>query len=376
MDYSAAGSPFRKLGSEEEPNRGLFYMQNPKAFAPGTQVVLSSKRQSATGMALLVDESGLLATCVHVLMEMGVASGDRVTLFGASPDLPIEVEATVLREGWHGPLFDVRSPHFISRRDERPDVLREDLAFLQLDINSARAHVTSAKDQTQGALINVRAQSEPVSDPRACLLDAARVLPLGAPAQEKGRILRGWTVMWEFGAPYLQHADAAFEGVERRLHQTVRVRSDLITFGFSGSPLWDQGRRLVVGMIREGLPAMPGQVAATDARAFRGHPQVRLSYDNAMSHMLDLMRAEIDHMVHPRYSGLVDWDTSIFVEPELALARPVDPLTTEKPQGVPRHFKPCRIFGEGRTHHRSGPRRNRQKYAVCPLGASCHRQRG
>lgn len=300
-------------------------------------MVATARREPATGMAFLVNGSGLLATCAHVLIEIGASFGQRVALFGASPDLPIAVDAEVLREGWRGPFFDVASPYFPNRRDERSDVLREDLAFLRLDLDSVRAHVTPRRESDKDGLINVRTRSAPVSDPRACLLDAARVLPLGPPGyREKGRILRGWTVIWEFGAPYLQHADALFEGVERGLHQSVRIRSDLITHGFSGCPLWDEERRLAVGMVREGLPAMPGQVVATDVRAFTEHPEVRLSYDTALTHMLDLMSNEIDY-ISPRHAELVGWwaDPSIFVEPELALATPIDPLTTEKLQGSP-----------------------------------------
>lgn len=63
--------------------------------------------------------------------------GDIVQVFCLSPNIPLRAKARVLSLGWRGPGTgpyrpDARYPGRTDLLDERPDVVKEDIALLKL----------------------------------------------------------------------------------------------------------------------------------------------------------------------------------------------------------------------------------------------------
>jgi hypothetical protein len=272
---------FTPLGPHEPPERGLFFIERPEVLANDHRSNLDPNLPRAPGMAFLVHASGLLATASHVPLRIGARPGSRVLVLGANSDLPIEAEAEVLAAGWTGPLTEEgfalpMSPFFDGVVDERPDVFRQDLCFLRLILETTRMHPRGFSGWVGGG-------------GRECLLENARVLPLGATnARSRGCHTTSWVVVWERGGPACHAATAELHGLEPGLHDAVRLESPHISYGFSGSPVWDPHRRLVLGVIRRGVFSLPGTVIATDARAVvRAHEQLALGCDRRLQPFLD-----------------------------------------------------------------------------------------
>lgn len=243
---------YKHLG-DDNPELGLFFVQE------GNYPQNPDESSVATGIAFLVGEHGLLVTCSHVVLGLDAIPGTRVKVYGASPDLPVTVEALVLDSGWCGPEWrEMDLPDGAKRISElvdyRPDSFREDVAFLQLCPETA-------------SFDSIRTEIEPI-DGAKLLLEGTRVLPLGSPGYRHGSgvMLKAWHVKWELSAPYMASGDGTFASAEPGLRNVIRFRSKDIRPGFSGSPLWDGERRRVVGMVRRGVSTVPDTVLGVDAR--------------------------------------------------------------------------------------------------------------
>ncbi len=251
---------FAALAPGEEPELGLFYLERPDLIDNPQRANFDTRLPRAAGIAFLADESGLLATASHVPLICGARPGERLAVFGATADLSIEVQAEVLAEGWMGPITDDGihlpvSPFWNGIVDERPEIFRQDLAFLRVLPQTARWHQRGTKPM-------------PTSPAVEDLLNRARYLPLGlANSRAKGDDLRCWTIVWEHGAPACQPASGSLEGIEPGLFDALRFKSAHVGYGFSGSPVWHVQRRVVVGVHRRSVLALPETRIACDSRA-------------------------------------------------------------------------------------------------------------
>lgn len=331
------GMSFKPLGDDEDPSLGIFFLQSPSSFIDGYDVVRNAVPQSATGMAFLVTQQGILSTCRHVLDALALRAGDQVRLYGLSPEMPITVEARVLVEGsagvgWRLAANQREHPAYPGAVDMRDDVLGEDLALLQIIPQTARAHVIRDGDASPK---DARSRTAPVALPETWLLSHARVLPAGPPGYAAlGSPLLTWRAVWVAGAPVMELAKATFQGVAHSRHRLVHVRSDEIVPGFSGAPLWDETRRLVVAMVRQRLAAGSTEIGATDARALSVCPGFELSADRPLRRALAFAAAELDTAMPQRHSGLLDWvTTGEFIEPLLRAARDANPLVQAGQEG-------------------------------------------
>ena len=97
---------FKALADNESPMLGLFFLESEENLDPRARVHLAVDRPLAAGMASLISEDGIVSTCSHVILALDVRPGMRVSLFGATASVSVEVIAEVLAEGWRGPLLD------------------------------------------------------------------------------------------------------------------------------------------------------------------------------------------------------------------------------------------------------------------------------
>ncbi|NBA98254.1 NACHT domain-containing NTPase [Pseudomonas sp. R5(2019)] len=319
------------LGEDEDPSLGIFFLQSPSSFVDGYDVVRMPEPESATGMAFLVTPQGVLATCRHVIDALELCPGDQVRLYGLSPELPITVQAEVLAAGsagigWEEPVAHRWHPVYGEMLDQRDDVLGEDLALLKIIPGSARAHVIREGDDPPR---DARGRFLPIGEPEQWLFAHARTLPAGPPGYSApGRRLLAWRGVWESGAPVIEQAQAAFQGLAHSRHRLVHVRSEEICPGYSGSPLWDEQRRLVVAMVRQHLTAGTSEIGSTDVRALDVCPGFVLVADRPLRQALAFAAAELEAAMPHRHSTLVEWTSgSGFVEPQLRAVRNGDPLT-------------------------------------------------
>lgn len=284
---------FQLLADEDDPEPGIFFIQ-----AGGFPVAKPGAR--ATGMAALIGSDGLAVTCSHVVLAAGYPPGSVVTLYGSDPSMPIAVEAEVLADGWCGPDWTKvagsksTGADLLNRVSREPDVLREDLAFLRLRPGTARWD--GARQPLEG------------TDPQRLLLQRARVLPLGSPAYPSGAdiSLKAWAIGWELKRPLMLTGNAAWLGVEPRLHGVVRFRSKEIQPGFSGSPLWDKRRGRVVGVVRRGIKTfIPDAMLATDSRFVAHQARVRLRPDAQADVLLNVFARTVEYAAPLRHFPLL-----------------------------------------------------------------------
>lgn len=301
------------LGVNEEPERGLFFLlaarsEVGKAISNRTW----EEDECANGMAFLVRADGLLATAAHVLWLQKIGPGDTVEVMGASPSVPLRLRARVLEHGWCGPRVEPGGripmhPEYQAYADLRPDVLREDCAFLQLDFESA------ALESRGGVFVDADTA-----------LSNLRTLPVGVPGypQSCQQELAAWWVLRNFGQPTLHRGVGRFKSNEPSQHLAFSLWSNEITHGFSGSPVWDPQRRLVVGFVRSGVsPKMPDTVIAGDARALKAHPSVELSVDIELEEFVKAVSFLLHTDAFTRHAAVVQHGHGAFIEPRLSKVR-------------------------------------------------------
>lgn len=248
--------PIRPLQHEESVERGLFFFQD------GQYPIDDQSIEKATGMAFLVNPDGVVITCSHVLLHLNVLPGEVVTLHHLWHDTPVSIEAMVLDRGWCGPDWQSLIDHH--SRDDRdwlrdskfkPETFKEDCALLRLLPEAARWDYSRGSSLTRG------------SAPLAFLHDA-RWLPLGFPGYQhaSNAPCTTWNVEYqEMAARSIPHS-VAFRG-QGLPEKDNRFDGKSIGPGHSGGPVWDDERRLVVGMIRgAGASDDAGSVIAVDSR--------------------------------------------------------------------------------------------------------------
>lgn len=320
---------FTPLQHREEPTLGLFFAQL------GDVPIAATKATPATGMAFLVRDDGLLATCAHVVQAMEQRPGGSFRVHGAVPAMPVSVEAEVLPDGWFGPPWSPdygfpSSPVWTSMADNRPDTIGHDLAFLKLRMETARF------DDWRRA-INGKSVDEVVfpagvepSEAADLLLKAARVLPLGVPGYPSGSgiPLAAYHMAWPHAGVDLRMGEARFVAALRELYDAVRFKSAEVDKGFSGGPLWDDQRRLVIGMVRRGQKStIPDAVVGTDSRAFLMMPGLSMQFDHAMTAAMGTLAAVVATSAPPRHFGMVGDSAGLpFIEPLMRAATREDPL--------------------------------------------------
>lgn len=320
---------FIPLGDADSPMLGLFFFEAESNLDPERRVNLSTKRPLATGMGALVSSDGIVATCAHVVLAMDGWPGKRLTLFGASPSLSVEVQAEVCAEGWRGPVLNehgerMRSLFWSDLWDARPDVFRQDIAFLKILPKTARWH-------ERAGMLHARSELSPRDE----LFSSARILPVcRAGYRRPGATLTAWCVAWIHGGPDCQPAQGEFRSFDEDGHHAVRVATRAFGPGFSGGPLWDAHRRVVVGLVRRALPAMGDLVLGTDGLAFGIHSSVALTADSRLialeAHLASTLReAWADRYADMGASGADD----VYIEPQMiAVGGVQDPLANSGPE--------------------------------------------
>lgn len=326
-------SRFKVLGDLESPMLGLFFFEAEENLNRERRVNLAIDRPLATGMGALVSETGLVVTCAHVILALDGWPGRRVTLFGASPSVCIEVQAEVCDEGWRGPVLDergarMRNPFWRELWDNRPDVFREDLAFLRIIPETACWH--SRREAV------VMPTHPTAAD---ALHDCSRVLPAcRAGYRRAGSTLSAWCVTWNHGAPECHAGQATYQSFDVEGHHAVRVVTTAFRPGYSGSPLWDERRRTVVGLVRRALPSMNevlgNMVLCTDALAFLAHTSIRLTPDARLRALETYLASRLLNISPERYADLSDVDADhIYIEPQVVRVRGRrDPLKDSEPE--------------------------------------------
>ncbi|MFT3720590.1 NACHT domain-containing protein [Pseudorhodoferax sp.] len=298
------------LGGDEDPDLGVFFLLASRKKAGGAITNRQWKEdESANGMAFVVHADGLLATAAHVLWLQKIGPGDTVEVMGASPAIPLRMRAHVLERGWCGPRVEPGGlvpmhPEYQTYADFRPDVLREDCAFLQLDLRSA------VLEPRGGACVDANAA-----------LSNLRTLPVGVPGypQSCQQELAAWWVLRNFGQPTLHRGVGKFKSDEPSQHRAFSLWSSEITHGFSGSPVWDPQRRLVVGFVRSGVsPKMPDTVIAGDTRALTVHPAVVLSVDRELEDFARAVSFLLQTDAFVRHAAVVQHGHGAFIEPRLS----------------------------------------------------------
>lgn len=327
-------APFLPLEDGDCPTRGLFFLDDLRSFESGELFRRETDAIDArtAGMAFLVSPEGLVATCAHVLTGLDLVPGDRTTLFCAAEGMPFLVDAQVEESGWLGPSWyknrgRPRSPTFGGRPDLRPDVVREDLAFLRIIPGSERLHRLSTEPSARPARSD--GADNIVAPPVGRFREMLRVLPLGAPGyQQAGAELRCWAVDWHFATPTAPMAATGhFVATEPAAHRLVRFIGEKVRPGYSGSPLWDERRRLVVGMVRsERFYTEIGERSATDSRALLVRTEISLSVDSVLLAIRRRAMERVEQMQPVKHADLTGWaDPRIYVEPRVQLAGTAPP---------------------------------------------------
>ena len=130
--------------------------------------------------------------------------------------------------------------------------------------------------------------------PLETLFKTCRVLPLGAPGYRPWtqKKLQAWGVKWirrQF--ELLPAVNVEFNGCENGENfNSVLVRSKEITKGFSGGPLWDTERQMVVGMVRRFIPEMPDKLRSTDARFIINYASIDRGLDSRLRELYQQIR--------------------------------------------------------------------------------------
>ena len=311
------------LSFDEDPGLSLFYIlsERRKNTSEITNRVWPGG-EPANGIAFIVNSSGLLVTAAHVLWVHHIFPGDTIDIFGASPKLPIRAKAVVLEEGWKGLLLNENgelpsNPLDTRYVDRRAASLKEDCAFLQLDLNSFDV------DQIRGHKVTV-------SSPKH-IAEMFRVMPLGCPCYpSSGAELKAWWVLKRQGVPELVSGNASFNALEPSLYGAFSMKSEDLKSGFSGSPLWDSKRRLTVGFVRRSVSdLMPSLTLATDIRALE-QDNIVIGFD---SQLTPVIRA-CEYLVNfssPRHKEITySLIKDIFVEPRAGLLKPEINLNIEE----------------------------------------------
>lgn len=294
---------FKHLAPGEEPELGLFFIEDAGFLA---SLELGHTPQPAAGMAFLITDAGVLVTASHVPLLIYKGPGDRVNVYGVAPSVCVVLQAEVLSEGWLGPvapdgqpLLDI--PQLEGPRglqiDNRPDVFRQDVCFLKLLPETVTWHVRGN-------------QPEPGGSAGEVLLARSRVLPLGLITnRSKNDDIRCWTVIWEQLSPECHFATPKIDGIAPEQFDAVRFTSDEMRPGFSGSPLWHLRRRVVVGVHRRGVRALPGARIAADTRALlRVRGDLFVAVDRRIAALLDRPRGDVNAGTPPRYPEFAHWD--------------------------------------------------------------------
>lgn len=304
----------------DEPESALFYVLDESSnWEHG---------EPADGMAFVVDPTGILATAAHVVWFSKKFPGNTVRVFGLSPKIPIRATAKILDRGWRGPLPDIggeipRLPGRSDLLDERPDVLREDIALLQL------IPETIEFDDSRGGS----------PDLPQIFISRLRVMPLGVPGYRsmESAVLKMWCVDRHFRAPRMVAVNGKFRTHERALHSAFQIAAPEVKHGFSGSPVWDDDRRLAVGFVRSGTSKrLKGAARCTDARAIHEHAAIPLTWDTDLAKVVSVATGLATDSVGDRYAPSPT-PSQIFVEPSARFLRQqLDmSLTDEKEGGAP-----------------------------------------
>lgn len=278
---------FAPLDDRSDPEQGLFFFE-ARGY-PG------ERGTKATGMGFLLHPAGLIATASHVLVAMGRIPGMEVTLYAGSGGRPVAVEAEVLFEDqWRGPKWQgwgsatsaLTIPDFIP-----PEEYFEDLAVLRLLPATGRA---------------VRKGQKLAPDAVMRLLEKdCRVLPLASPGFTTGARLKAWHAFWDGSDLYqIRVTDAEYRCVEPGLQHSIRLHDDLqhLEGGYSGSPLWDDERRRVVGMVRRGIKtSVPDAVLGVDARRIAAAARVALVPDPAAGGVIAALRGAAEQLAPMRH---------------------------------------------------------------------------
>lgn len=309
LSPDGAVDSFRAL-RDDDPVRGLLFVE--VSDWPGAEGA------RATGMAYLIGEAGLVATCSHVLTWLKRFPGSALTLHAASPEIPISLDAEVLVKGWRGPDWREWAELGKEMQYENlpPEAFQEDIAFLRLLPDTARFHDGRAR---------------PVAvDAKARLYELLRVLPLAAPGYGPGvhPELKGWHVFWTKRGPDARSAPASFLYPEKGMLGCIRIQGKDIIQGYSGSPLWDGERRRVVGMVRRGIMAtVDGGVLAVDARQVGAFGGVDLIPDRIAQSVIGALHGAAEMLAPMRHFPLL----RTLLPPHLLdlrarIATPRDPL--------------------------------------------------
>jgi hypothetical protein len=300
-------SDIKPLGPKEDPSLALFFLLDEKR-ATGTAPW--EEGDLANGLAFVVHASGILATAAHVAWMDDRFPGDRVYVRCVASSAPFSGIATILEDGWRGPGREVSG---MARRlakdllDERPDVVREDVAFLRLEYD------TFEFDDRGG-----NAPASPTT-----MVEQLRVLPLGAPGYRTlaRTALEAWCVDRHFQAPRLLTAAGTFDLHETGLFSAFQIDAPLVTFGYSGSPVWDPARRLAVGFVRsETSRHQPGKTRCTDVRAIHAAGGIELVWDSQLQSMAEACKALAGSYFKRRHDAGIG-GAEHFVEPAARVAR-------------------------------------------------------
>lgn len=308
------------LASEDEPASALFYVLNESSNW--------EQGEPADGMAFVADPTGILVTAAHVVWLMGKFPGNTVRVFCPSPLIPLRATAKILDRGWRGPQPDIRGgiPRLPGRSDlldERPDVVLEDIALLQL------MPETIEFDASRGGSL----------DSLELFISRLRVMPLGVPGYRsmESAVFTMWCVDRHFRAPRMVTVNGEFRTHEKALHSAFQIAAPEVTHGFSGSPAWDNDRRLAVGFVRSGTSKrLKGMARCTDARAIHEHAAIPLTWDMDLAKVVSVANGLATDSVGERYAPS-PMSSPIFVEPRgRFLRQQLDMgLTDEREDGAP-----------------------------------------
>lgn len=302
-EVHASQFAFQALSVSDEPESTLFFVLDDLRATGGTTW---GHGEPADGVAFVIGADGILATAAHVVWMSHKFPGDIVQVFCVSPNIPLRAKARVLSVGWRGPEPDStgRMPNLPGRTDlldERPDVVKEDIALLKLIPESILFD-----ESRGGAASSVEA-----------LLSLVRVMPLGVPGYKplEGAVFKTWCVERHFRAPRMVAVNGMFRVHERALHSAFQIEAPEIKPGFSGSPVWDSARRLAVGFVRSGASKrLRGAVRCTDARAIHQFADVPLAWDTDLDQVASTAIGLVTTFLGNRHEP-VGAAIPVFVEP-------------------------------------------------------------
>lgn len=285
----------RRLDRDESAERGLFFLQK------GEYPIDDELIEKASGIAFLVHEDGILITCSHVLLHLNKMPGEVVTIHHAWNETPVSIDAMVLDRGWHGPdwesLIDQSSRNerdWLRDNQFKPETFKEDCALLKLMPESVRWDFSRGFSTLRGSA-------------RDAFLGSARTLPLGYPGYRHASGVRctAWNVEYQAMAGKLAAHSVAFRG-QGRPWKDNRFDGETIGPGHSGGPIWDEERRLVVGMVRgAGASGDAGSVLAVDPRWISHITESPIRLDLEAQQLRQLCRRIAEQNASLRYLSLL-----------------------------------------------------------------------